>query len=77
MEEWAGLMRGKPFITDLGGSRTVSVRGEEQTLGRYAAWSPLKGRDGHTIVEVSSDLAALMARYRVPRDRVCALQTQG
>lgn len=76
MEEWAELMREKTFITDLGSGRAVPVGDAEQTLGRYAAWSPLKGRDGHAIVEVSSDLDTLMARYRVPRDRVCALQTQ-
>ncbi|MDE6261106.1 MAG: hypothetical protein K2M42_09660 [Oscillospiraceae bacterium] len=77
MDEWARLMGGKTFITDLGADRTVTVEDVEQVLGRYAVWSPLKGQDGHTIVEVGSDLTALMGRYNIPSERVCAVQTAG
>lgn len=76
MDEWLKLMAGKPFITDIGEDRTVTVNDEERVMGRYAVWSPLKGRDGHTIVDVGSNLAALMLRYHVPSDRVCALACQ-
>lgn len=75
MEEWDCLMGGKAFITDLGKDHTVMVKEVEQTLGRYAVWSPMKGRDGHTIVEVSSDLTGLMCRYGIPVERVCTVRT--
>ena len=77
MDEWVRLMGGKTFITDLGADRAVTVEDVEQVLGRYAVWSPLKGQDGHTIVEVGSDLTALMSRYSIPSERVCAVQTAG
>lgn len=76
MEEWVRLMGGKTFITDLGRDRTVMVKEVEQILGRYAVWSPMRGRDGHTVVEVSSDLAGLMRRYSIPAERVCTVRTR-
>lgn len=76
MEEWDRLMAGKAFITDLGEDHTITVKEEEQILGRYAVWSPLKGRDGHTIVEVSSDLEALMQRHGIPSERICAVRSE-
>ncbi len=75
MEEWNQLMNGNVFITDLGGEHTAVVEGVEQTLGRYAVWSPVQGGDHHAIVEVGSDLSDLMQRYHVPRELVCTLQT--
>ena len=76
MEEWDRLMAGKAFITDLGKDRTVIVKEEEQTLGRYAVWSPLKNRNGHTILEISSDLALLMQRHGIPFERVCVVRSK-
>lgn len=75
MEEWADLIRGKAFITDLGQDHTVTLEDSEQLLGRYAVWSPLKGQEGHTIIEVSSDLTTLMSRYSIPPELVCTAQT--
>ncbi len=74
MEDWTELMAGRTFITDLGAPRESRVEGKPVTLERYAAWSPMKGGEGHTVVEVSGDLAALMARYGVSADRVCTLK---
>lgn len=73
MEDWTELMAGRVFITDLGVSRESQVEGKTVILERYAVWSPLQGGGGHTVVEVGGDLEALMARYGVPSDRVCAL----
>lgn len=75
MEEWTRLMGGKAFITDLGADRTVTVENVKQIMGRYAVWSPMKNSDGHTIVEIGSDLAALTSHYGIPSDRVCRVQT--
>ncbi len=73
MEDWTELMAGRVFITDLGAPRQSRVEGETVTLERYAVWSPLRGGEGHTVVEVGADLEALMRRYGVPADRICAL----
>ncbi len=73
MEDWAELMAGRTFITDLGAPRESRVEGKAVTLERYAAWSPMQNGEGHTVVEVGGDLAELMERYGVPSDRVCTL----
>ncbi len=73
MEDWTELMAGRTFITDLGAPRESQVEGKTVTLERYAVWSPMKSGEGHTVVEVGGDLAALMARYSVSADRVCTL----
>lgn len=67
MDDWKELMEGRTFITDLGVPR--------QAVGRYAVWSPLRGAEGHTVVEVGSDLHTLMERYGIPAERVCTLTT--
>ena len=73
MEDWKELMEGRVFSTDLGREETAQVEGKEETLARYAVWSPMQGGGGHTVVEVGGDLEALMSRYEVPSERVCAL----
>lgn len=73
MEEWNAMMAGRTFITDLGAPRQTQSEGKQVTLGQYAVWSPLRGGDGHTIIEVGDDLEELMERYRVPAERVCTL----
>lgn len=73
MEDWKELMEGRVFITDLGREGKAQVEGREETLARYAVWSPLRGGEGHTVVEVGGDLETLMKRYEVPSERVCTL----
>ncbi len=74
MEDWTELMAGRTFITDLGAPQESQVEGKAVTLERYAAWSPMQSGEGHTVVEVGGDLAALMERYGVSADRVCTLK---
>lgn len=76
MEDWKELMEGRVFITDLGREETVRVEGKEETLARYAVWSPMRGSEGHTVVEVGSDLESLMGRYEVSLERVCVLMRE-
>lgn len=71
MNDWQALMKGKTFITDLGQERTCEVEGETKTLGRYAVWSPMRGSDSHSIVEIGNHLETLMAKYKIPVQRVC------
>ena len=67
MTQWEELMAGQTFITDLGV--------ESACVGRYAVWSPLRSGQGHGVVEVGRELDELMARYHIPRDRVCVLES--
>lgn len=71
--EWSERFANKVFITDLGESQTIEMNGKIVEMGRYAAFSPNKGQDGHQIIEVSMDCGMLCEKYRVTQDRICAL----
>ena len=73
MEEWNKLMAGRGFLTDLGAARPPAPGSGDPPPGRYAVWSPLRGGEGHTIVEVGDNLAALMERYQISPELVCTL----
>ncbi len=73
MQDWNELMAGKAFITDLGVGKTSVINGEEVSVGQYAVWSPVTNSKGHQVIEVGSDLEALMKKYSIPEDRVCRL----
>lgn len=73
MEKWSELMKNKPFITDMGVSRTSVINDEEVTVGRYAVWSPVSNSTGHQVVEVGEDLDELKRKYSIPEERVCRL----
>ncbi len=73
MQDWNELMSGKAFITDLGAGKTSVINGEEVSVGQYAVWSPVTNSQGHQVIEVGSDLEALMKKYSIPEDRVCRL----
>lgn len=73
MEDWNAMMAGRAFITDLGNARAMEQDGASAAPGRYAVWSPLKGGQGHTVVEVGESLEKLMERYQIPAERVCLL----
>ncbi|MCL2840539.1 MAG: hypothetical protein FWE05_07160 [Defluviitaleaceae bacterium] len=63
MLDWKKLMKGKPFITDLGKNELSPLR--------YAVWSPLKNSESHQVVEVSETLEGMMEKYKIPQERVC------
>lgn len=73
MEKWSELMKNKPFITDMGVSRTSVINDKEVTVGRYAVWSPVSNSTGHQVVEVGEDLDELKRKYSIPEERVCRL----
>ena len=73
MQEWAQLMKGNCFISDLSANQIVEIDGEMTTLGRYAVWAPMRGGNGHQIVEVGELLEPLMEKYHIPSTRVCKL----
>lgn len=73
MQDWNELMNGKAFITDLGVGKTSVINGEEVDVGQYAVWSPVTNSPGHQVIEVSSDLEALMRKYSILEERVCRL----
>lgn len=73
MQKWSELMKNKPFITDMGVSRTSVIDGKEVTVGRYAVWSPVTNSTGHQVIEVSEDLDELKHKYNIPEERVCRL----
>ena len=77
MAEWKQLMGGKLFITDLGAEQHADAPGGGFTVGRYAVWAPIRKSDRHQIVEVGGDLTVLMAKYRIPEERVCLLGVRG
>lgn len=70
--DWQETFSGKNFISDLGENQRVENSGEEITLSRYAAWTPI-GNKNHQIVEISDNLQLLMKKYSVTQERVCIL----
>lgn len=65
-----------PFITDLG--RSVEARGGDGSLmkiGRYGVWVTGPRDSKPRVVDASDDLEALMARYRVPAERVVKIES--
>lgn len=73
MSTWNELMKGRCFISDLGADQTTEINGQSTVVGRYAVWSPLRGSDGHQVIEVGQELEPLMKKYHIPIDRVCRL----
>jgi len=63
MPNWKELMKGQPFISDMGSG--------EHPAGQYAVWSPVRNSDSHQIIEVSNSLNDMMEKYNIPGDRVC------
>lgn len=72
--KWEELFSGKCFVTDLGSKQLVEQGGETLTVGQYAVWAPMNTGNGHQIVEVSDNLAALTEKYHIPADCVCTLK---
>lgn len=74
MLDWSAVAANRMFISDTGTEVGATRGGAEMRVARYAAWAPLPdGNEGHRVVEVSSDLRALMAKYDIPPDRVLSL----
>ena len=71
--ELSKMFKDKAFITDLGETENFSSEESQTNVGRYAVWSPLKGADGHRIVEVGKNLEELMTKYGISDDCVCRL----
>ncbi len=78
--DWSAIAGDKTFISDTGAEMRATRGGAQISVGRYAVWAPLSsgngengGAGGHRVVEVSSSLSALMAKYGVPADRVLSL----
>lgn len=65
MTNWKKLMKGKPFITDLGKNPLSPLR--------YAVWSPVRNSESHQVVEVSETLPCMMEKYKIPQERVCTV----
>lgn len=53
------------FISDLGENQTTEIDGVKTEIGRFAVWAPVP-KGNHNVVEVGSDVVALMHKYDVP-----------
>jgi hypothetical protein len=73
MENWRTLVGRQTFISDLGASQVAEIDGQPTRVGRYAVWSPIAHAEGHRVVEVGEDIAALQQKYGVPPERVLLL----
>ena len=76
MDEWTRLTANRVFISDLGENQTTEIDGVKTEIGRFAVWAPVP-KGNHNVVEVGSDVAALMHKYDVPAERVLRLLTNG
>ena len=70
MDEWTRLTANRVFISDLGENQTTEIDGVKTEIGRFA-------KGNHNVVEVGSDVVALMHKYDVPAERVLRLLTNG
>ncbi len=50
--------------------------GNVMTLPRYGVWTQDRSRRRPGVIEVSDDLAALMTKYAVPKERVFNLKRE-
>lgn len=50
--------------------------GSVMTLPRYGVWTQDRSRRRPGVIEVSDDLAALMTKYEVPKERVFNLKRE-
>lgn len=69
---WHEMFSGKKFITDLGSGQPAEINEGNEPVGRYAVWSPL-GEKNHQIVEVSSNIDELKAKYGISDHMICTL----
>jgi hypothetical protein len=77
MANWQAFIGKQVFISDLGAHQIAEIDGRATCVGRYAVWSPIANTEGHRVIEVSEDLAALRQKYGVPPERVLRLVHAG
>ena len=77
MKHLRELFENQIFLMDIGVTQSVTLDGEAVKVGRYAAFSPNKGQEGHQAIEVSDDLSYLCDKYHIAADSVCVLDIEG
>jgi len=74
VKDWDTMFADKIFITDIGTSQKIEIKGKNVEIGRYAVFSPNKNQKGHQAIEISDDYEMLCKKYKITSDYTCVVE---